>query len=201
MQIYYYRLCRISNYFENLRTVSVNDLGIKFLVIPSIYVMSENFKLPVYNQVEYSSSIWDPHTQKDIKLVEMVQHRGARFVTNTPHKRQAGPQPSVTNIINDLGWKSLQDRRKNNRLVLLYKIQIIWSRSQLHTTLPYVPPSQDEETSTSTSALQQRSRLLNFRSCHAQLLTGTASVPQSSQRIPWNPSSDIWSKAPPDTCT
>ena len=51
MQIYYYRLCRISNYFENLRIVSVNDLGIQFLVIPSIYVMSENFKLPVYNQV------------------------------------------------------------------------------------------------------------------------------------------------------
>ena len=51
MQIYYYRLCRISNYFENLRIVSVNDLGIQFLVIPSIYVMSVNFKLPVYNQV------------------------------------------------------------------------------------------------------------------------------------------------------
>jgi hypothetical protein len=93
------------------------------------------YKSYVRPKVEYSSSIWDPHTQKDIKLVEMVQHRGARFVTNTPHKRQAGPQPSVTNMINDLGWKSLQDRRKNNRLALLYKI----TNNLVEVPAPYHP--------------------------------------------------------------
>ena len=80
------------------------------------------YKSYVRPKVEYCSSIWDPYTQKDIKKIEMVQHRGARFVTNTPHHRQSGPQTSITKIINDLGWKSLQERRKNNRLIMLYRI-------------------------------------------------------------------------------
>ena len=80
------------------------------------------YKSYVRPKVEYCSSIWDPHTQKDIKKLEMVQHRGARFVTNTPHHRQSGNHCSITNIIKDLGWKSLHERRKNNRLIKLYKI-------------------------------------------------------------------------------
>ena len=40
---------------------------------------------------------------------------------NTPHRR-SGPQPSVTAIVEDLGWETLQNRRLNNQLTLLYKI-------------------------------------------------------------------------------
>ena len=32
--------------------------------------------------VEYASTVWDPYTQKDIHTLEMVQHRGARYVCN-----------------------------------------------------------------------------------------------------------------------
>ena len=86
-----------------------------------------NFKEAAYKsyvrpKVEYCSNIWDPYTQKDIKKVEMVQHRGARFVTNTPHHRHPDHQTSITNTIKDLGWKSLQERRKCNRIILLYKL-------------------------------------------------------------------------------
>ena len=52
----------------------------------------------------------------------MVQHRGARFVTNTPHQRHSGEHTSVTGIIKDLGWTSLEERRKNSRLVMMYRV-------------------------------------------------------------------------------
>ena len=62
----------------------------------------------------------------------MVQHRGARFVTNTPHHRCSGQHVSITNIIKDLGWQTLEERRKNNRLIMLYRIA---------NSLVEVPPS------------------------------------------------------------
>ena len=80
------------------------------------------YKAYVRPKVEYSSSIWDPHKKKDIKKIEMVQHRGARFVTNTPHHRHSGDHTSITSIIKDLDWTSLEERRKNNRLIMLYRV-------------------------------------------------------------------------------
>ena len=72
-------------------------------------------------KLEYCSSIWDPYQQKYIQKVEMVQRRAARVVKNTPH-RFSGPQPSVTAMVSDLGWDTLQDRRTNSRTTLLFKI-------------------------------------------------------------------------------
>ena len=43
--------------------------------------------------------------------------RAARFVTGI-HSREA----SVTDMINKLGWQSLENRRREARLVLLYKV-------------------------------------------------------------------------------
>ena len=72
-------------------------------------------------KLEYSSSIWDPHVQKDVKQLEMVQHRAARFVTNCPHQH-TDQQPSITAKIKELGWEPLKDRRRKNRLVMLYRV-------------------------------------------------------------------------------
>ena len=47
----------------------------------------------------------------------MVQRRAARFATSI-YSREPG---TVTNILNTLGWPSLQSRRKTSRLTLLYK--------------------------------------------------------------------------------
>ena len=80
------------------------------------------YKSYVRPKVEYCSNIWDPYTQNYIKKEEMVQHRGTRFVTNTPHHRHQDHQTSITYTIIDLGWKSLQKRRRNNRIILLYKL-------------------------------------------------------------------------------
>ena len=73
--------------------------------------------LPVLN---YAYADWDPYLTRDIGSLEKVQRRGARYVCNTYWDRTPG---CVTEMIRDLGWQSLQERREDHRLTLLYKIQ------------------------------------------------------------------------------
>ena len=80
------------------------------------------YKTTVRPKLEYCATIWDPHQQKYVNKVEMVQKRAARFVKNIPH-RHSGPQPSVSAMVDDLGWETLQERRHNNRIALLYKVK------------------------------------------------------------------------------
>ena len=71
-------------------------------------------------RLEYSSTAWDPHHNRDIHNLEQVQRRAARFVNRNYMERTPG---CVTNMIQSLGWESLQQRRYTNRLSLLFKIQ------------------------------------------------------------------------------
>ena len=50
----------------------------------------------------------------------MVQHRAARFVTGQPWRRNN--RDSINNILENLQWPTLQERRKSARLVLLCKV-------------------------------------------------------------------------------
>ena len=67
--------------------------------------------------LEYASSVWDPHPDKLRKELEKVQNRAARFVTRN-NDYETG---SMTGILGQLKWESLKKRRKDNRLILLYK--------------------------------------------------------------------------------
>ena len=69
--------------------------------------------------LEYASVIWDPHTSADIQKVEMVQRRAARFVNNN-YKKSEG---TVTDLLTKMNWQTLEQRRKNARLIILFKIQ------------------------------------------------------------------------------
>ena len=79
------------------------------------------YKAYVRPKLEYASSVWDPHHQKSIEKLEMVQRRAARFVSNIPH-RHTQQQTSISKVVLDLGWQPLQVRRKNNRLIMMYRI-------------------------------------------------------------------------------
>jgi hypothetical protein len=60
--------------------------------------------------------VWDPHTQANINKVESIQRRAARFVTNN-----YDPRASVTTLLQDLNWPTLQDRRQLAKL-MMYRI-------------------------------------------------------------------------------
>ena len=66
---------------------------------------------------EYSCTVWDPHQCKDTSCIEMVQRRGARFVTQDYHQKS-----SVTDMLKRLDWDSLSNRRMDARLTMMYKI-------------------------------------------------------------------------------
>ena len=55
--------------------------------------------------------------EKNINAIEMIQRRAARYVTNR-YERYA----SVTEMLKELQWDSLEERRRRQRLVMFYKI-------------------------------------------------------------------------------
>ena len=67
--------------------------------------------------LEYGNSVWDLDTGKLQEELEKVQNRAARFVTRN-YVYETG---SMTDILRQLKWESLKKRRKDNRLILLYK--------------------------------------------------------------------------------
>ena len=64
--------------------------------------------------------MWAPYTQSNINAIEAVQRREARFVFNN-----YSIFASVSNMIANLGWNSLHNRRNELRLIMLFKIIII----------------------------------------------------------------------------
>jgi hypothetical protein len=71
----------------------------------------------VRSTLEYSSIIWDPHYKKDINSVDKIQRQAARFVSS-----DYSWQSSVNDMIADLGWSALEDRRRRSRLTMFFKI-------------------------------------------------------------------------------
>ena len=75
------------------------------------------YKALVRPVLEYSSTVWSPPTQSNIDKLEMTQRRAARWVCNN-----YSYQASVTDMLQTLKWRSLEDRRSDARLCLLFKI-------------------------------------------------------------------------------
>ena len=66
--------------------------------------------------LEYSSSVWDPHTLDNITKLEKVQRRAARFINNT-YSREV----SVTSLLKKLNWTPLVERRAKTKVTLMFK--------------------------------------------------------------------------------
>ena len=69
-------------------------------------------------QVEYAATVWDPYTTDNIKKVEAVQRRAARFVTGDYRYTS-----SATVMTESVSWETLQHRRQQATLtIMMYRI-------------------------------------------------------------------------------
>ena len=78
-------------------------------------------------RLEYCSCVWDLHTNSNINQIEAIQRRAARYVFNKYH-----PMESVSSMIKELNWQSLETRRRNASLTIMYRIS--------HNQLPSINP-------------------------------------------------------------
>ena len=66
--------------------------------------------------MEYAAVAYDPYQKNNINALEKIQRRAARWVMN-----DYGRYSSVSNLLHDLNWQSLQVCCKISRLQILYK--------------------------------------------------------------------------------
>ena len=120
----------------------------------NLKIGQENLKTSAYftyfTQLEYSAAILDPYTQTYKNKIEMVQRWAAWYICNN-YNREA----SVTTMIKHLHWRSVQQRRTDIRLVMLYKtlhgivaldlfpqlIPVVRPSRQLHSEAFQLPPN------------------------------------------------------------
>ena len=104
---------------EVISKVTKNIFSVKPVCLFSapLKVKLQAYKSLVLPHVEYCSSVWDPHTKSNIKKIEAVQRRAARFILN-----DYGRESSVTAMLQALDLPPLEDRRKINRLTMMHKI-------------------------------------------------------------------------------
>ncbi|KAL8578399.1 hypothetical protein ACOMHN_014898 [Nucella lapillus] len=88
------------------------------LKISSPSIKAKAYKTFVRPLLEYSASVWDPYEKQHKVKLENIQRRAARFVLNRYQRSD-----SVTTMLEILGWKPLEDRRKKARLLMFYKIK------------------------------------------------------------------------------
>ena len=75
------------------------------------------YKILVRLQLEYGSAVWSPYTQSNINKIEMVQRRAIRWTLSNYSAYE-----SVTDMQKSFGWRSLEQKRADARLCILYKI-------------------------------------------------------------------------------
>ena len=107
---------------DHISDITGNANKVLGLVKRNFWNSSRNVKETLYKSIvrpklEYASEIWDPFYQKDNYAVETLQRKADRFCMNNYRC-----ESSVTELIETLGWDSLQLRRKQARLSLMYKL-------------------------------------------------------------------------------
>ena len=87
-----------------------------------------------YNYLEYALAARDPHMRVRISQIEQVQRRAACWTV-----RNFDRHSSVTEMVQQLGWRSLEQRRADARLVCFTRLYMVWLPAPpgLHTVLRY----------------------------------------------------------------
>ena len=80
--------------------------------------------------MEYSSVVWDCCTTAQSNQLEILQNAAARIVTGLPI------YCPLERLQNESDWETLQTRRKNQRLIMFYKIVYDLTPTYLKSLLP-----------------------------------------------------------------
>jgi hypothetical protein len=110
-----------NNQTQNAVTKAQKVLG---LVRRNLWNCPEKVKTTAYQalvrpHLEYAVGAWCPYRMKNVKAVERIQVQAARFCKRN-YSREKG---TVTGILEELGWATLEDRRTIHNLTLMYKIR------------------------------------------------------------------------------
>lgn len=104
-------------HISNITTSSSRILGtmrmlkfkLKRKTLNQIYI---SYLRPI---IEYASLVWDSCTLYEQNVLESIQYDAARIVTGLTRS------VSIVNLIREIGWVSLADRRKMQKLILVFK--------------------------------------------------------------------------------
>ena len=72
--------------------------------------------------LEYGNSCWAPTSDKSTHAIEMIQHNAAKFVTNCYPKKGHYEEFSIQKLLRELQWTTLQVRRDQAKVTMVYKI-------------------------------------------------------------------------------
>ena len=103
-------------HIDSISTKASKTLGFlrRNLKVGSIAIKDQAYKAMVRPQLEYACEVWDPHTANNIQSLEKIQRRAARWVVNC--YRQTS---SVGDMLEELEWQPLEDRRRRTRWTTL----------------------------------------------------------------------------------
>ena len=108
-----------NTHISNITTSANRTLG---FVKRNVLTKNKDIKTMAYTslvrpQLEYASAVWSLYTKENKSKIEKVQRRAARWVSN-----EYSTYSSVTDMLSNLGWRSLENRRTDARLTMFYKI-------------------------------------------------------------------------------
>ena len=108
-----------NKHIENITSKASRTLGFIKRNIQTKHqgIRTMAYQTLVRQQLEYASTVWNPHTLENVKKLEQVQRRAIRWV-----KHDYSRFNSVSAMQHELGWKTLENRRADARLILFFQI-------------------------------------------------------------------------------
>ena len=122
--------------------------------------------------LESACTVWDPHTQVNVRRIDCVQRRAACYVCNRWHNTS-----SVSAMLNELSWESLARQRERARLCMMYKVvhglvDIPWLQNKVLIPTPPPPSAQEDLPLGNLHPSSLTVIRSNFHLFHAQFLHG-----------------------------
>ena len=108
-----------NTHISNITSTANKTLG---FVERNVVTKNKDIKTMAYNscfppQVEEVSAVWSPYTKENINKIEKVLRRAASWVSN-----DYSSYSILTDMLSNLGRRSLENRCTDMRLAMLYKI-------------------------------------------------------------------------------